>query len=81
MTAGPKRSPRPAISQKPRIIDYSDGELQALVLWIQSDQVLRSDEEIITILMPELGFQRRGSRISERLFELIQACRHRGLMN
>ena len=75
------RTPRPAIGQKPRIIDYSDGELQALVLWIQSDQVLRSDEDIITILMPELGFQRRGSRISERLTELIQACRNRGLMN
>ncbi len=77
----PARAPRPVIGQKPRIGDYSDDELQLLVLWIQSDQVLRNNEEIITALLPELGFQRRGPRINERLTGLIQTYRRRGLVD
>jgi very-short-patch-repair endonuclease len=76
----PERKPRPAVAQKTSINDYTDSELQQLLLWWQSDEVLRSDDEIITALIPELGFKRRGIRIVTRLSEAIQACRDAGLM-
>jgi hypothetical protein len=74
------RSGRPSVTQKQRIDDYTEAELLDLVLWIQSDQVLRSDEQIMSDLLPELGFQRRGSRILERLSDLILKWRRDGLL-
>lgn len=73
-----ERKPRPAIPQKATINDYSDAELRELVLWWQSDEILRSDEEIINALVPELGFRRKGTRIVDRLTQAIGACRSAG---
>jgi hypothetical protein len=62
------------------INDYSDQELIDLILWLQSDGVLRSDDEIVSAMLPELGFRRRGARIVSRLSEIISHCRRDGLI-
>ena len=38
-----------------------------MVEWIESDGRLRTHDEIIDELLPELGFQRRGARIEDVL--------------
>jgi very-short-patch-repair endonuclease len=49
------------------ITDYSDSELRLLALWIRSDTVLRTEDELMAEMMRELSFQKRGSRIAARL--------------
>jgi very-short-patch-repair endonuclease len=72
---------RPAIPQRKSIVDYSEAELLELVRWWQSDGILRSDDEIIAGLVPELGFQRRGRLIVDRLTSVIQQCREKRMIS
>ena len=67
----PARGVRPAVTQRQTINDYSDQELKDLILWLQSDGVLRNDVEIVSAMLPELGFRRKGVRIVSRLSEII----------
>ncbi|MCY0878152.1 MAG: AAA domain-containing protein [Firmicutes bacterium] len=67
--------PQPLVLVGRPIDDHSLEELVRLVRWIQSDGVLRTDEEIIHKMVPILGFKRRGPRIQERLKAAIAAWR------
>jgi very-short-patch-repair endonuclease len=69
------RQTRPHITRRDSITEYSQSELIAMVEWIQSDGHLRTDDEIIDELLPELGFQRRGARIEDVLRSVLD--RHR----
>lgn len=75
MTPRSARSPRPSVPPGLSITEYDQNDLQALVLWIQSDRRLRTDEEIIDEVMHELGFSRRGARIETALRRAIAASR------
>jgi hypothetical protein len=46
---------------------YSDAELLALAKWIRSDDILRTEDELLQEMMHELGFQRRGKNVVRRL--------------
>jgi len=59
----PQREPRPNIPQGLAIGSYVPTQLAALVQWINSDTVLRTDEEIMEELRKDLGFQRLGPRM------------------
>jgi len=41
--------------------------LDRLARWIRSDEVLRTEDEILQEMMRELGFQRRGKNVVARL--------------
>ena len=56
-----------------RSTEYSDRDLIALCRWIKSDTLLRTDAELLEEMMRELGFQRRGRKIVERLNLVIGA--------
>jgi very-short-patch-repair endonuclease len=58
-----ERGPRPAIPVRGRIDLYTPTELTALVGWILSDGLLRTDDEIVAEMLPEIGASRRGDRI------------------
>ncbi|MGV3617984.1 MAG: AAA domain-containing protein [Fimbriimonas sp.] len=58
-----ERDPHPEIPVKGQIDLYSPAELRALVRWIASDGLLRTDDEIIAEMLPEIGAKRRGDRI------------------
>ena len=57
------------------ITDYPPHELVALVRWIQSDGILRTDEELIREAFEELPFQQLGSRIRQCLAEAVERAK------
>lgn len=69
------RQPRPNVPRRETITEYSYKELIEMISWIASDGRLRTDEEIIDELLPELGFQRRGTRIDGVLKATLEAYR------
>jgi very-short-patch-repair endonuclease len=50
---------------------YTDHELECLARWIRSDDLLRTEDELLDEMMRELGFQRRGKNVVARLSEAI----------
>ena len=57
------------------ITDYSHDELVALARWIESDTLLRTEDDMIREMMKELGFSRRGERIATAMTKAIKAAR------
>ena len=51
----PSRRARPNFEKREAITDYSEPELVALVNWIDPMVVVRTDDQIIEELLPELG--------------------------
>jgi hypothetical protein len=67
--------PRPEVEAGQPIGAYSHGQLVALVRWIDSDTLLRTEEEILDEVMRELGFQRKGPRIREAVLAAVREVR------
>ena len=82
-TEGRPEEPAPSIARDKRpsairgqpIQEYSQKNLVDLVRWIESDTLLRTEEQLLVDLMNELGFQRRGTRIEATLREAISIAR------
>jgi len=70
-----RRGRRPNVQIRDSITQYYDFEIMQLIEWIKSDGHLRTDEEIIEELLPELGFSRRGARIEAVLRYLLDRVR------
>lgn len=58
-----REGPRPPVPRGQAIDAYSKGNLIALLTWIQSDTLLRTRDEMVSLLMEELGFKRHGKHI------------------
>lgn len=67
--------PKPRIYKWRSIQDYSLWDLVLLVRWIESDAVLRTEDELLREVMDELGFARRGSRVVSRITQAIREAR------
>jgi hypothetical protein len=63
--------PRPSFRRGLPIGEYSFAQLLAVILWINSDDVVRTHDEILDIAIKELGYARRGSKIVARLNYVI----------
>jgi very-short-patch-repair endonuclease len=72
-----QRGSRPLFPVRDTIDQYSDRELRRIAEWIQSDGLLRTDEELIRDIFEVLPFQRLGGRIRERLQNVAQSVRRR----
>jgi hypothetical protein len=46
-----------------------------IVRWIESDDGLRTEDELVAETMAELGFTRRGSKIVERITTTVRYVR------
>lgn len=57
------RGPRPPIQPGLPITAYSMPQLVGIIRWIESDTLLRTEDQLFDVFMDELGFRRRGSRI------------------
>ncbi|MCI0621542.1 MAG: DUF4011 domain-containing protein [Acidobacteria bacterium] len=79
-SAGLRRGPRPSIPYRDSIGQYSDGELTTLVRWLNSDGHLRTDDELVSEMVRELGFTRRGTRIEASVREAIELLRSRNML-
>ncbi|MEU6339914.1 hypothetical protein ABZ883_03050 [Streptomyces sp. NPDC046977] len=72
---GQERPARPAIEAGKAVTAYAPEELAALVRWIDTDGVKRTDDELLRAAMKELGFARLGPRIKEALGAAVAAAR------
>jgi len=70
-----RSAPRPQLRPGQPITAYSQGQLVELVRWIESDTLLRTEEQVIDEVVRELGFQRRGPRIRAAVVAALRALR------
>lgn len=80
MAPAPQRGPRPGVPARgargyDSIADYSSAQLAQLARWIESDSLLRTEEDLLREMMEELGFRRRGKRITDTLTRAIRESR------
>lgn len=74
-TAG-RQGVRPQIRRGMAIGSYYKRELVELVRWIESDDQLRTEDEVIDLAIRELGFGRRGRQIVATLTDAIREARN-----
>ncbi|MFN0009321.1 MAG: AAA domain-containing protein [Planctomycetota bacterium] len=72
VSAHDPRSRRPSISRRGSISEYSQMELVRLVTWVKSDGRLRTDDQILDLMVEELGFKKRGHRIVDAIMTAIE---------
>ncbi|MFJ5213418.1 hypothetical protein ACIP98_01780 [Streptomyces sp. NPDC088354] len=72
---GAGRPAKPAIVAGKAVTAYAPEELAALVRWIDTDGVKRTDDELLRAAMKELGFARLGPRIKEALGAAVATAR------
>lgn len=72
-----RRSSAPALLPGLPITEYTPGELTALAKWIESDGLLRTEDEVLREAMGFLEFRRKGKRIEEALTRAIRSARAR----
>ena len=83
VSPSPERGPRPDVPRRgasgyDSITDYSQAQLVALVRWMESDTLLRTEDDLVREMMDELGFKRAGKRITDALGRAIGEARRRG---
>ena len=61
-----------------KITDYRLEQLVSLARWIESDTLLRTEDDLLSEMMGELGFQRRGKLIEDALTRAIALARGSG---
>jgi very-short-patch-repair endonuclease len=77
--AAHRSADRPELVPGKPISEYSQDELIALVRWIESDTLLRTEDEVVEAARKELGFRRGGSRINAALAAAVTAAREDGV--
>lgn len=75
-TGGATRpEPKPYVGRGSTIQDFPHRRLVELARWVESDGLLRTEEEVLAEMMHELPFRRRGSRIVAALTRAIREAR------
>ena len=76
----PKRKGnRPYLPYYENINQYGD-KLRKYILWISSDDLLHSDEQIFEEIFKQLPYTKRGNRIKRVIDEEIKYLRSKGLI-
>lgn len=66
---------RPRLGRRGSIDDYTTAELTDFVRWIESDDLVRTHDELLNETQRELGFARRGSKIVTAIDAAIKQAR------
>ena len=61
----------PVRTHRGGIDEYSTGELVTVIRWIESDTLLRTEDELLAEAMRVLGFARKGSKITGAISEVF----------
>jgi very-short-patch-repair endonuclease len=69
----PDRGPRPPVRAGLPITEYRHTQIRSVVRWVQSDTLLRTHQQLLSDVMTELGFQKRGTRIVAAIEAAIAA--------
>jgi very-short-patch-repair endonuclease len=70
-----RAGPRPYVPRGIPIDRYTGTQLVRLIRWIDSDDMLRTEQELLEDAVSELGYQRKGQRIVDTLMEVIRRVR------
>jgi len=70
-----RKGPRPPLRRGQPIDAYSRAQLVRLVQWIESDELIRTEDELVVETMRELGFQKRGKKIVAAIQAAIRQAR------
>lgn len=70
-----RREPKPQLPYGLPITSYSHQELVWLIRWIESDTLLRTEDDLLEEVMEELGFRRRGTRIRDAVAAAVADAR------
>jgi very-short-patch-repair endonuclease len=70
-----RAGPRPPVPVGRPIAAYTQEQLVELVRWIESDTLLRTEEQLLDEVMSELGFQRKGPRIRAAVLAAVRESR------
>jgi len=70
-----RRGPRPPLRRGLPIDYYTPAQLIQVIRWIESDDQLRTEDELLVEAMRELGFQRHGKKIVSSLRAAIRQAR------
>jgi len=70
-----RKGPRPPLRRGQSIDGYSRAQLVRLVQWIESDELIRTEGELVMETMRELGFQKRGKKIVAAIQAPIRQAR------
>ncbi|MEM4729028.1 MAG: AAA domain-containing protein [Thermoplasmata archaeon] len=73
-----QRGPPPPVRRVGSVEELEPEEVRAVVLWVLSDGVLRTDDEIVAEAARALGFSRVGSRIESRVRNELEAIKRAG---
>ena len=68
----------PIRTHRASISEYSTAELVAAIRWIESDTLLRTEDELLAETMQVLGFLRKGSNITGAIKRAIAQARRPG---
>ncbi|MGB8910508.1 MAG: AAA domain-containing protein [Candidatus Cybelea sp.] len=74
---GKRSRPRPAVRRRLPIDEYQVWDLHKLIAWIESDGLLRTDDELLDEIAKELDYSRKGHRIVQRLQLVIANYRRK----
>jgi very-short-patch-repair endonuclease len=70
-----RNGPRPQVPRYEPIGAYTQAQLVRLVRWIESDELIRTEDELVLETMQELGFQKRGKKIVAAIRTAIRRAR------
>jgi len=79
--ASSKPVPRPVRARRPPVRPgqpmgaYSDNDLDAMVQWVTSDDLVHTNDEVFEMVKRELGFQRNGPRIVARIRDAVERAK------
>ena len=73
----PQRGPKPNVGPKRPITEYTTRQIREVIDWVNSDNILRTEDETIQEVSRALGFQRRGTRITTTIRNAIHSQRQR----
>ena len=69
LPVGQRAGARPPLRRGLPIDEYNMSDLVSMVRWLRSDEVVRSSDDELSMVMSELGFGRRGAKILRRISE------------
>lgn len=75
IVAATRQGPRPPLRRGQPIDTYTQAQLVRLVRWIESDEQIRTQDELVLEMMRELRFQKRGKKIVAAIETAIRQAR------
>jgi very-short-patch-repair endonuclease len=75
VAAAQRSQPRSPIRRRESIEEYKPADLVRLVRWIESDDLIRTHDELLAETIRELGFKRRGTKIVAAVEAAIRQAR------